>query len=162
MKSSEIKAQTSVFFVTGKKNASPEPEGKFVSQVAGRLGLAMAVMIVPPVMGFVVPPGKKGQALTEMVVGKLSEVPENTGKIFAFHDQKVIVINDNQKLSACNATCTHLGCLVQWKDDINQIFCACHGARYDQSGEKISGPQPSSLQEYAVRVDDEQIVVSIK
>jgi cytochrome b6-f complex iron-sulfur subunit len=95
-----------------------------------------------------------------MVVGKASEVPPKGFKIYQFNKDKVLVVNDNGKLTACSAVCTHLGCLVRWESAQNLIFCPCHGAKYQQTGEIISGPQPKRLSPFKVRVEGEDLIIS--
>ncbi|KZK73589.1 MAG: cytochrome B6 [Pelodictyon luteolum] len=144
----------------GLKGVDFERRG-FLGKVVGGIGAAVAVSTLYPVVKFIIPPVREIKEVKEMVVGKASEVPVNTGKIYAFNKDKVIVINDNGKLTACSAVCTHLGCLVRWEDKDNEIFCPCHGAKYTQLGEIISGPQPLPLAPYGVRVEGEDLIISI-
>ena len=46
---------------------------------------------------------------------------------------------------ALSATCTHLGCIVQYRSDLQEIWCACHNGLYDLNGRNISGPPPRPL-----------------
>ncbi len=126
----------------------------------GGLGAAVAISTLYPVIKYIIPPVKKFSNLSELVVGKASEVPEKSGKIFQFNKDKVIVINDNGKLTACSAVCTHLGCLVHWDKSLNLIACPCHGAKYKQTGEIISGPQPLPLNAFKARVEGENLIIS--
>ena len=48
-----------------------------------------------------------------------------------------------------------------WEDAANQLACPCHGAKYKQTGEIISGPQPKPLKQYKAKLDGDSIVVSI-
>lgn len=133
----------------------------FLGKVVGGVGAAVAISTLYPVVRYLIPPPvKEVKSVNELTVGKASEVPENTGKIFQFNKDKVIVINDNGKLTACSAVCTHLGCSVGWNNAENLIFCPCHGAKYQQTGEIISGPQPKPLAPFKVRVDGENIIIS--
>jgi cytochrome b6-f complex iron-sulfur subunit len=132
----------------------------FLGKVVGGVGAAVAISTLYPVIKYIIPPVKKFSNLTELVVGKASEVPENTGKIFQFNKDKVIVINDNGNLTACSAVCTHLGCLVHWDNALNIISCPCHGAKYKQTGEIISGPQPLPLPVFKARVDGENLIIA--
>jgi Rieske Fe-S protein len=56
--------------------------------------------------------------------------------------------------------CTHLGCIVQYRDDIGHIWCACHNGHFDLNGQNIEGPPPTPLETYVVNVRGDQIVVS--
>jgi len=47
-----------------------------------------------------------------------------------------------------SATCSHLGCTVNWdKDsgDDGQFVCPCHGGKFGIDGAVVSGPPPSGL-----------------
>ncbi len=132
----------------------------FLGKIVGGIGAAVAISTLYPVIRYIVPPVKKFSNLNELVVGKASEVPENSGKIFQFNKDKVIVINDNGKLTACSAVCTHLGCLVHRDNALNLIACPCHGAKYKQTGEIISGPQPLPLPAFKARVEGENLIIA--
>ena len=132
----------------------------FLGKVVGGIGAAVAISTLYPVIKYIIPPVKQFSNKSEMVVGKASEVPAKSGKIFQFNKDKVIVINDNGKLTACSAVCTHLGCLVHWDNAQNLIACPCHGAKYKQTGEIISGPQPLPLPVFKARVEGENIIIS--
>ena len=132
----------------------------FLVKIVGGIGAAVAISTIYPVIKYIVPPVKQFSNLNELVVGKASEVPENSGKIFQFNKDKVIVINDNGQLTACSAVCTHLGCLVHWDNAQNLISCPCHGAKYKQTGEIISGPQPLPLPSFKARVEGEDLIIA--
>jgi cytochrome b6-f complex iron-sulfur subunit len=132
----------------------------FLGKVVGGVGAAVAVSTLYPIVKYIIPPVKEITEVSELVVGKASEVPENSGKIYQFNKDKVLVINDNGSLTACSAVCTHLGCLVRWEDKDNEIFCPCHGAKYTQTGEIISGPQPLPLAPFNVRVEGEDLIIA--
>ncbi len=132
----------------------------FLGKVVAGVGAAVAVTTLYPVVKFIIPPAKEFSNDNEKIVGKASEVPEKTGKIFQFNKDKVIVINDNGTLTACSAVCTHLGCLVHWEPKDNVIFCPCHGAKYKQTGEIISGPQPLPLAQFKARVEGEDLIIA--
>lgn len=55
-----------------------------------------------------------------------------------------------------NSRCTHLGCLVDWKDNAwkgSAFYSPCHGGVFTIDGEVIAGPPPRPLDtlEYEVR-----------
>jgi cytochrome b6-f complex iron-sulfur subunit len=132
----------------------------FLGMVVGGVGAAVAVSTLFPIVKYIIPPTNAAKDVNELVVGKASDVPPKGFKIFQFNKDKVLVINDNGKLTACSAVCTHLGCLVHWESAAGEIACPCHGAKYKQTGEIVSGPQPLPLKAYKVRVEGENLVVT--
>lgn len=132
----------------------------FLHKVVGGVGAIVAATTLYPVVKYIIPPTKEIKMVNELNVGKISEVPDGGAKIFQFNEDKVIVTNVGGALTAVSAVCTHLGCLVTWKADIKEYFCPCHGAKYKQTGEIISGPQPKPLKLYKAKIDGDNIVVS--
>ena len=61
-----------------------------------------------------------------------------------------------------SATCTHLSCTVQYRADVQQVWCACHNGMYDLNGRNISGPPPRPLEAFDVNVKGNEIYVSRK
>jgi cytochrome b6-f complex iron-sulfur subunit len=56
-----------------------------------------------------------------------------------------------------SAICTHQGCTVAPADE--EIRCPCHGSAFDiLTGENLSGPAPSPLESFAVRVEGDAVV----
>ncbi|NTU67592.1 MAG: Rieske 2Fe-2S domain-containing protein [Chlorobiaceae bacterium] len=144
---------------TGLKGVDFERRG-FLHKVVGGVGAVVAASTLYPVVKFIVPPVKEIKQVKELTVGKASEVPAGSGKIYQFNEDKVIVVNKGGALTAVSAVCTHLGCLVRWEEADNQLFCPCHGAKYKQTGEIISGPQPKPLKQYKARIDGDSIIIS--
>jgi cytochrome b6-f complex iron-sulfur subunit len=69
---------------------------------------------------------------------------------------RVLVLRDQeQKLHALDARCTHEGCTVQYVATEGVIWCACHNARFDLDGRVLAGPPPRPLPRYATHEDDE-------
>ena len=96
-----------------------------------------------------------------VVAAKLSEVPVNSGKIFKFGNKPGILVHTSSgEFKAFSAVCTHLECIVQYRDDTKQIWCACHNGQYNLSGKNIGGPPPRPLEEYKVNTRGDDVVVT--
>lgn len=61
-----------------------------------------------------------------------------------------------------SATCTHLGCAVNWEGDSSEFVCPCHGGRYAADGTVVAGPPPASLPRLEAWMDEnEELVVEL-
>jgi len=130
----------------------------FLSTTAG----AFLVSVTYPLSRYLVPPDvEESTANTVTLALKPQEVKPNSGQIFRFGSQAGILVKDtNGELKAFSAVCTHLACIVQYRPDINHIWCACHNGHFDLNGRNVEGPPPKPLEQFVVNVRAEQIVVS--
>lgn len=62
---------------------------------------------------------------------------------------------------ALSAQCTHLGCLVVWRQSENQFACPCHTGFYDATGNVISGPPPRPLAQLETKVENGKVLVRV-
>lgn len=60
-----------------------------------------------------------------------------------------------------SATCTHLGCTVKWNSDTTEFECPCHGGRFSERGNVLSGPPPAPLKRVPSQVRDGEIFVQL-
>jgi len=65
-------------------------------------------------------------------------------------EHRLFLIHQGGEFHAISATCTHLGCTVQWKEGTRQFDCPCHGSHFREDGAVISGPAPQALPWYAL------------
>ena len=73
----------------------------------------------------------------------------------------VWIVNNENKLYALVAVCTHLGCPPNWLDAQNKFKCPCHGSGYYKNGINFEGPTPRPLERARIFLDpdDGQVVV---
>ena len=117
--------------------------------------------VIYPVFAFLKPPSQGEVEVSSVKVGKLSDIPKDSGQIVKFGSKPVILIRTSAgELRAFSATCTHLDCTVQYRKDFGVIWCACHNGKYDLNGHNISGPPPRPLNEYRVIQQGDEIFVS--
>lgn len=80
--------------------------------------------------------------------------------------QQVFIVRTAEGFYAVSAVCTHLGCITQWKPEVNMIVCPCHGSKFEPNGRKIEGPAAHSQPHFAINltadgeleVDKQQII----
>lgn len=125
----------------------------------GLLGWLGSVLY--PVISYLRPPKVPESSVASVKAGTASDFPNNSAQIVKFGRKPVILIRtDAGEFRAFNATCTHLDCIVQYRTDLKQIWCACHNGLYDTRGRNVSGPPPRPLDEYSVNVVNDEILVS--
>jgi Rieske Fe-S protein len=135
---------------------------KFLNWFLGTSVGAFLIAVFYPVSRYLIPPKvEESTARSVMLSIKPAEVKPNSGEIFRFGNQPAILIRTPAgDLRAFSAICTHLSCIVQYRSDLSEIWCACHNGHYDLNGKNIAGPPPKPLEEYAVNLRGDQIVVS--
>jgi Rieske Fe-S protein len=125
----------------------------------GLLGWIGSVLY--PVLSYLKPPKVAEATVSSVKAGLASEFAANSSEIVKFGRKPVILIRtESGEFRAFSATCTHLDCIVQYRSDLKQIWCACHNGLYDNKGRNVSGPPPRPLEEYAVNVVNDEILVS--
>jgi len=133
----------------------------FINYLLGGGLVATTISSLYPLIGFVMPPRIREVVKSSVAAGKVKDLSPNSGRIFRFGDKPGILIKaPSGELKAFSAVCTHLACIVQYREDLGHIWCACHNGHYDLNGKVISGPPPKPLEEYQVNVAGEEIVVS--
>jgi cytochrome b6-f complex iron-sulfur subunit len=75
---------------------------------------------------------------------------------------RVFIVSSLGGLAVFSATCSHLGCLVNYHKDKREFLCPCHGGRYDLAGRNIAGPPPAPLTRFPVEIRDGVILVGVK
>lgn len=136
---------------------------KFIDLFLTGAGLATVLGVVYPLFRFFTPPKQEEAVVSSVNLGPAKDFPKNSGKIFRFGNKPGILVRSTDgKFHAYQATCTHLDCIVQYDPKAGDIWCACHGGRYNLAGKNISGPPPRPLTPFDVNLlpDSEDIVVT--
>jgi Rieske Fe-S protein len=77
--------------------------------------------------------------------------------------ETVFLVWDGQDtIRALSATCTHLGCQVQWDGEGKKFKCPCHGGVYAADGTVVSGPPPRPLGTIEARIDPGDATVLVR
>lgn len=134
----------------------------FLNWFLGTTAGAFLLSLLYPLSRYLIPPESEESTARSVTLSiKPDDVKPNSGEIFRFGSQPGILIRTPEgELRAFSAVCTHLSCIVQYRPDLTQIWCACHNGHYDLNGKNIAGPPPKPLEEYAVNVRGDKIVVS--
>lgn len=83
----------------------------------------------------------------ELVEGKIIPIPDDVqiepgeGKAIKINGEKIGAYKDEKgTLHFVNATCTHMGCELNWNSAEKTWDCPCHGSRFSYEGKIIEGP----------------------
>ncbi len=91
-------------------------------------------------------------------IGRPDAFPQGTVRYFAAH--RFFLYRDGEGFFAISAVCTHLGCVVNRRDE--GFDCPCHGSTFDGQGHVVRGPAPAPLEWlYVGQGPDGQLVVDL-
>lgn len=151
--------------VEGEAHPEDTNRREFLNRFLWGSGLAFFGALVYPLFRYLTPPPQEEEMVASVNLGKADEFPVNSGKVFRFGSRPGLLIRDREgRFRAFFATCTHLDCIVQYKPDEHDIWCACHNGRYDLNGRNISGPPPRPLTPLRVNVlpESNEVVVTLE
>jgi Rieske Fe-S protein len=137
---------------------------KFIDWLLGTSVGGFLLAVLYPVARYWIPPRLPESEVSAVVLPfAADDLPANSGRIFKFGDRPGLILKTSRgELRAFSARCTHLDCTVQYRDDLEHIWCACHNGHYDVEGRNIAGPPPRPLDAFDVNVRGDQIVVSVR
>lgn len=96
--------------------------------------------------------GAKGIIALSSVPSDASvSVKDSTGRT-------LLITQSGGKLTALDATCTHMQCTVA--PDGSKLQCPCHGSQYSLTGTVLQGPAPAPLKVVNVKVVSGQVVLA--
>ncbi len=122
---------------------------------------AVFAVLAYPVLRFIMPPPGKGEEASSVVAAKVGELAAGASKLFRFGSAPALVMRTpGGDLRAFSAVCTHLQCTVQYRSDLELIWCACHNGRFDLTGKNVAGPPPRPLEQLTVTVRGDDVIVS--
>lgn len=142
-------------------NQEDEPKRRrFLEVFLGTGVMASFASFLYPVLRYIIPPKTIELTSDNVLAAHVGDLKPNTGKIFRFGSRPaLLVLTSDGKYHAMSAICTHLGCTVEYRSDLRDVWCACHGGLYTVDGGNISGPPPRPLESYDVVLKGEDIYV---
>ena len=125
--------------------------------------------LVPAVRIFSPPHGKTGQLIFFPLLPE-EELPRAGVKKAELRYKKagkertvrLFIVAAAEGLTILSATCSHLGCLVNYHRSKQEFICPCHGGRYDLAGSNIAGPPPAPLTRFPVKIENRMVMVGVK
>jgi Rieske Fe-S protein len=125
-------------------------------------GLGASILsFLYPALRFMMPPPVAESAVNQVSAGKVADLKPNSARIFRFGSRPALLVRTaDGQFRAFSAVCTHLNCTVQYNDQSRQIWCACHNGLFDLNGKVVGGPPPKPLEQFAVHVQGDEVVVT--
>ena len=158
-----------MFPASGVSDPAPQPNStnvarrRFVNILLGTGLMTSAASFIYPILRYLVPPKLPDLGRDAVLAAHVAEMKPNTAKTFRFGSRPGLLVRTSSgEYRAMSATCTHLGCTVQYRSDLREIWCACHNGMYDLNGRNISGPPPRPLEAFEVQVRGDDIFVRRK
>ncbi len=136
----------------------------------GVLVLFAAGFLIPGIR-LLTPSGRRSKELVFFPLISEDEIPRTGVKkaelLFTVSGKErksrvFIVSAPDESLLVLSATCSHLGCLVNYNKIKREFICPCHGGRYDVTGKNIAGPPPAPLTRFPVRRQDGMVLAGIR
>jgi Rieske Fe-S protein len=91
------------------------------------------------------PPSRR--RMSRLFIGRLAEFAPGTARTFV--DQRgrsLLIVRQDDRLTAFDTRCPHLGCQVHWEPADAQFVCPCHQGIFDRDGTAIAGPPAAAGQ----------------
>lgn len=145
----------------------------FMKITLGAVGTFIASAIGIPAIGYVASPTlKRDNSQNWISIGSVSKaeigqptlfkakISRQTGWIVDEQEIAVYIFTENGRdFKALSNVCTHLGCRIRWVAEQEGFFCPCHNASFDKTGEVVSGPPPRALDQFEVKVENDQLYI---
>jgi cytochrome b6-f complex iron-sulfur subunit len=130
----------------------------FLELLLGSSIAASLVSFLYPILRYILPPKEAELGPNLVLAAHAGELKPNSGVIFRFGNRPaLLILTADGKYHALSAVCTHLGCTVQYRPDLQEVWCPCHNGKYSVDGANISGPPPRPLQQFDVILKDNSI-----
>lgn len=145
---------------------------KFLTRLSIALGGFTAAVVAIPVLGAILAPLLQKVPSLWRPIGKLQDFAIGETTLVYFENASPtpwagltaktgawLRRIDQNNFEAFALNCAHLGCPVSWIADAEIFLCPCHGGVYYKDGTVASGPPPTGLSKYPVRINQGQIEI---
>jgi len=141
----------------------------FLKRAVNWIAAAFALLVAGAGVGSLVPPRAVRREDTIVPLLDEDEAPRRGAREVPFTYRKngrevtgrVILVAGGEGLLALSPSCTHLGCFVVWRADLEEFLCPCHGGRYDRTGKNIAGPPPRPLTRFPLTRREGMLYVKV-
>jgi menaquinol-cytochrome c reductase iron-sulfur subunit len=157
-------------FETKTQSSLETSRRQFLTRISVILSSIGAALVAIPSVAFLL--GLRKTPQVWRTVGKLSDFKIGSTVNVSFQDSSPLSWSgvtaqtaawlrrtSDQQFVAFSMNCTHLGCPVRWLSEANLFMCPCHGGVFYADGQVASGPPPKPLNQYPVRVDNDEVQI---
>lgn len=120
--------------------------------------VSAAAMSIPALMYLW--PAAKGGGAEHVELEGAADMAVGQSKTIQLGGQAAIIVRGRSGFKAFSASCTHLGCLVNWDSAGKRFLCPCHAAVFDENGGVVSGPAPAPMPTFKVKEVGGKVYVS--
>jgi cytochrome b6-f complex iron-sulfur subunit len=140
------------------KPSSPISRRAFLVGAFSLSGSLAAAGLAAPIIRYAYPHVEAGVA-ARIVIAATEELEPLADAIdFDYQDTPCSLLQlEDGNYQALSRVCTHLGCIVSWRDEEKDFFCPCHAGVFSPTGEVLAGPPPRPLPALALEVKEGQI-----
>lgn len=146
-------------------HSPPIDRRSWLGLLIGLIGTAITATLGITIGRFAIAPAfSKASDAAWIELGPVSAIPENQlvrknilvsqeagwGRFNA--PRLLWVIRKGESITIFSGVCPHLGCSVNAKEE--SFGCACHGSKWNQAGEKTTGPSPRNLDTLEQQVEN--------
>jgi menaquinol-cytochrome c reductase iron-sulfur subunit len=145
----------------------------FVKLVTTSIGGIISAMVGLPIIGYLLSPAMRNDEVSDVIaLGPLENYPIGIPTPFSFIQKRIngwentttvigmyVVRKDDGAVRVFSDICTHLGCLVTWKPDIEEYLSPCHDGHFDIEGLVTHGPPPRPLDEFQTNVENGKLYI---
>lgn len=130
------------------------------------LAALATAMVALPVLGTLLSPiYARSKSENWVTVGASDQFPDGEtvkvvfkqvkrdGYMESEHPVTVYVSRQADRYTVFSATCTHLGCAVNWIGAEKKFQCPCHNGAFGPDGKVLYGPPPKPLPQLQARVN---------
>jgi menaquinol-cytochrome c reductase iron-sulfur subunit len=148
---------------------------EFIKGAVVTIGGLIGAVIALPSIAYLLSPALRVEEETDLIdLGPLEKYPLGVPTRFETTRTKVngwertatnyglfVVRSSETDVRVFSDICTHLGCRVSWHADQEHYISPCHDGHFDILGNVVSGPPPRPLDEYATKVENENLFVQL-
>jgi cytochrome b6-f complex iron-sulfur subunit len=141
-------------------NKKPISRRKFIIYAWIAAAAVVVGELIAGTFAFLWPRRKREQGEKIFVAGKVNDY--KIGEVVAFRRERTFIVRLEGGFLAMSSICTHLRCIVSWNERIKEFECPCHGGKFNESGEVLTGPPPRPLDLYKLEIAKGNLVVDLE